>query len=984
MLARIADLQENKLQARTAALATWRQVLAVDPTHADALTEIERLATLLERFSELVDVYQELAFSRDTADIAGRADLLSRAARLYGGRLGNRRAAIDTWKLVLNLDVDNLATAKPAAAALEALYAETGDIASLVKILRQQARWAETRRRAQGAAVPHRRARGEVAGRHRGGGGDAAVDPGDRRREPRGDRQPGADLRGRLEPPPARRDVAPAHRSRARRGLAPGAVAPGRQPARARRRRRRRGDRGLRQHPRREPRGHERARHAGAPLRPAGAAPRSARHPGAPPGPGAPRTGAGALRRPRPRCCARSRASTKARSAIRRTRSRTGARSWAPRPATPTRWRRSSGSCSPASRPGCGWRRRRRWSRSTSGPAAGRSWPRSSRSTSRRRAIRARASPSCRGWRRCRRRGSARPRRRSCRTAWRSATRSATRRWVACSIRTSGWPAPAPSAAVRRDEVAALYRDITPDVLDEQLRLRLDRYVAEAARGKGDHELAAEYFRRVLDRVPDDDTALAALDQIYTASGDSDGAVRDPDPPRRAGQGSRRRAPAARADRRAGREAARARRRGDHRLRARAGAGAPRSRRDAGAGSPVHRVGALERSHALPVGDHRARPARARGGGDPLPPGADRARPPPRQGERARAAARRAARQPRARGRGRDARGHARRHRRAGRGRRAAGAGLRRSRRLDRADPRRRDPPACRSRTRTQRVAWTKRIARLYEEQLEDYDNALRWYGKVFQEAPTEHQSSEQLLRLAGKLDRWKDVGHLFSDYLASELGDSPEVLDITRRAAEIFDLRLGDREEARKYYRRLHETRPDDREVGAAVRERARALGVVAGAARAGRRAGRARGRARGQEGVPAPQRQARRGAARGQDARDAHAARDRRPRARHQPARGGRDLGGRRARAPAARQRRVARPVGAPGVHAGARARRAPPRRDRAAPGRRAGEARRRSVGRDRSLRGDPGAHARAPRGDRARWSGSSRTPITATAWR
>jgi tetratricopeptide (TPR) repeat protein len=74
-----------------------------------------------------------------------------------------------------------------------------------------------------------------------------------------------------------------------------------------------------------------------------------------------------------------------------------------------------------------------------------------------------------------------------------------------------------------------------------------------------------------------------------------------------------------------------------------------------------------------------------------------------------------------------------------------------------------------------QRVAWTKRIARLYEEQLEDYDNALRWYGKVFQEAPTDHQSSEQLLRLAGKLDRWKDVANLFSDYLAGELGDGPE-----------------------------------------------------------------------------------------------------------------------------------------------------------------------------------------------------------------
>ena len=37
-----------------------------------------------------------------------------------------------------------------------------------------------------------------------------------------------------------------------------------------------------------------------------------------------------------------------------------------------------------------------------------------------------------------------------------------------------------------------------------------------------------------------------------------------------------------------------------------------------------------------------------------------------------------------------------------------------------------------------QRLSWTKRIARLFEEQLEDYDSALRWYGKVFQEAPTE------------------------------------------------------------------------------------------------------------------------------------------------------------------------------------------------------------------------------------------------------
>src|SRR5450631_3146971 len=143
LLARVADLQENKLQARAVALTTWRQVLAADPVNPDALTEIERLATTLERFSELVDVYQELAFRRDASDISGRADLLSRAARLYAGRLNNRRAAIDAWKLVLNLDQNNLSTAAPAAAALEALYAETSDVANLVKTLQLQARWAD-------------------------------------------------------------------------------------------------------------------------------------------------------------------------------------------------------------------------------------------------------------------------------------------------------------------------------------------------------------------------------------------------------------------------------------------------------------------------------------------------------------------------------------------------------------------------------------------------------------------------------------------------------------------------------------------------------------------------------------------------------------------------------------------------------------------------------------------------------------------------
>jgi hypothetical protein len=75
-----------------------------------------------------------------------------------------------------------------------------------------------------------------------------------------------------------------------------------------------------------------------------------------------------------------------------------------------------------------------------------------------------------------------------------------------------------------------------------------------------------------------------------------------------------------------------------------------------------------------------------------------------------------------------------------------------------------------------------------------DYDSALRWYGKVFQESPTERLSLEQLIRLADKLDRWADLASLLSNYLEGELGEEPAVIDIVRRTAEIFDHRLGQR----------------------------------------------------------------------------------------------------------------------------------------------------------------------------------------------
>ena len=177
--------------------------------------------TTLERFTELVDVYQELAFRRDGADMHGaRRSAVARRARCTPGRIGNRRAAIDAWKLVLNLDPENPDDRQ--AGGGRAGGAVRRDRRTSRRWSRSCAcRWAgPTRLEARrDDAVPHRGAGREVAGRHRRGGGHAALDPGDGSRQHRGARSAGAaSSRQGGQHRPARRDPAPAHRHGRRRG----------------------------------------------------------------------------------------------------------------------------------------------------------------------------------------------------------------------------------------------------------------------------------------------------------------------------------------------------------------------------------------------------------------------------------------------------------------------------------------------------------------------------------------------------------------------------------------------------------------------------------------------------------------------------------------------------------------------------------------------------------------------------------------------
>jgi tetratricopeptide (TPR) repeat protein len=141
LLMRKAELQEHKLGAPALALDTWRAVLDLDAHAERALAEAERLGGSLGRHDDLIALYQSLADKRDPSDVAGIADLLSRAARLGMAHLADRKAAIAAWRRVLDLDPSNPDTGGPAAEALENLYTEVGDIAGLVHVLRVRADW---------------------------------------------------------------------------------------------------------------------------------------------------------------------------------------------------------------------------------------------------------------------------------------------------------------------------------------------------------------------------------------------------------------------------------------------------------------------------------------------------------------------------------------------------------------------------------------------------------------------------------------------------------------------------------------------------------------------------------------------------------------------------------------------------------------------------------------------------------------------------
>ncbi len=109
-----------------------------------------------------------------------------------------------------------------------------------------------------------------------------------------------------------------------------------------------------------------------------------------------------------------------------------------------------------------------------------------------------------------------------------------------------------------------------------------------------------------------------------------------------------------------------------------------------------------------------------------------------------------------------------------------------------------------------ERIRITRFVARLYEEQLEDFESAARWYARLFRESPGDQAVRDQLQRLASIVENWEFVAQTYLAFLDEEQGETSEVRDIAVSVAAILDRRLGRHDEALRIYRRALAIEPE------------------------------------------------------------------------------------------------------------------------------------------------------------------------------
>ena len=128
-----AQIEEEVLERLDNAVAVYNKVLEIDAEDLAALDALIKLYIGMEKWAELLEVYNrkvDLVFDADE-----RKRIYYQMGAVYEGELGQVREAIDTYQRVLEIDPDDLT----ALGRLDVLYQQAEDWPELLNILQREA-----------------------------------------------------------------------------------------------------------------------------------------------------------------------------------------------------------------------------------------------------------------------------------------------------------------------------------------------------------------------------------------------------------------------------------------------------------------------------------------------------------------------------------------------------------------------------------------------------------------------------------------------------------------------------------------------------------------------------------------------------------------------------------------------------------------------------------------------------------------------------
>lgn len=133
LLHQIASLHEDAAGDIGAAFDTLARALAADPSHEETQAGLDRLARATGRFQDLAQVFERLAQEQSDPELASQ--LYTFAARVFENDVGNVDRAIELYRQVLKIDAMNLAAAE----SLQTLFQSTERYADMALILQRKA-----------------------------------------------------------------------------------------------------------------------------------------------------------------------------------------------------------------------------------------------------------------------------------------------------------------------------------------------------------------------------------------------------------------------------------------------------------------------------------------------------------------------------------------------------------------------------------------------------------------------------------------------------------------------------------------------------------------------------------------------------------------------------------------------------------------------------------------------------------------------------